>query len=366
MVSASWCRDHLESSSPFTNRGNSSMRATSHVGQRKRVALRDGLLPYWRTRLLQLPVFVLVVLWGCAGLPPTPQREWVILEISRSTQYYSVRGTTTGAIFEHIERNGLFDNQARRAIGLTSVEWNTDWKGTETWPASCSLESMTVVLNVVVTLPQYDQLGDLSQNIRTNWQRFTEGVAAHEQRHVDIYLNGAKTMKTRMEAIPTKSLSCSELENAIRSIWASHQAETERAQNEFHLEDEAKIENDRRPLQGQIDISQTRLTAINSEIRGLDQSLDDLERDRNTTHARIDAAKAELGKSGASLQTCSQSRVTSRIQLLCQQYNMLVAAYNALVDQHNGAGSRRNYLADEHSRVVAVINGLIESLNWTR
>lgn len=351
---------------PPPNRGNSSARATSHVGQRKRVPLRDSLLPYRQTRFLQLPVFVLIVLWGCAGLPPTPQREWVILKISSSTQYYSVRGTTTGAIFDHIERNGLFDNQARRAIGLTSGEWNIDWKGIETRPASCSLESMTIALNLVVTLPQHDQLGDLSQDIRTNWQRFTERVAAHEQRHFDIYLNGAKTMKTRMEAILTKSSSCSELENAIRSIWASHQAETERAQDEFHLEDEGRIQNDRRPLQVQIDINQTRLTAINSEIRGLDQSLDDLKRDRNTTDARIDAAKAELGKSIASPLTCSQSRVTSRIQLLCQQYNMLVAAYNALVDQHNGALSRRNYLADEHSRVVAVINGLIESLNWAR
>jgi chromosome segregation ATPase len=159
-----------------------------------------------------------------------------------------------------------------------------------------------------------------------------------EQRHVDIYLNGAKTMKTRMEAILTKSSSCSELENVVRSIWASQQAETERAQDEFHLEDEAKTQNDRKPLQVQIDTNRTRLTAINSEIRGLEQTLDDLKRQRNTTHARIDAVKAQMAKSGASPPNCSQSRLTSSIQALCQQYNALVAAYNALADQHNGAG----------------------------
>jgi predicted secreted Zn-dependent protease len=53
---------------------------------------------------------------------------------------------------------------------------------------------MTITLNLVVTLPQHDQLNELSQDIRTNWQRFAARVAAHEQRHVDIYLNGAKTM----------------------------------------------------------------------------------------------------------------------------------------------------------------------------
>lgn len=289
-----------------------------------------------------------------------------MLKISSSTQYYSVRGTTTGAIFDDIERNGLFDNQARRAIGLTSGELSIDWKGIETRPAFCSLESMTIALNLVVTLPQHDRLNDLSKDIRTNWQRFAASVTAHEQRHVDIYLNGAKTMKTRMEAILTKSSSCSEFESVIRSIWASQEAETERAQDEFHLEDEAKGQTDRKPLQVQIDVNQTRLTAINSEIRGLDQTLDDLKRQRDTTHAGIAAVTAEMVKSGASPPSCSKSRVASRIQALCQQYNPLVAAYNALVDQHNGAVSRRNNLTDEHNRVGAVTNGLIEALNWTR
>ena len=132
------------------------------------------------------------------------------------------------------------------------------------------------------------------------------------------------------------------------------------------LEDEAKIQNDQKPLQAQIDVNQTRLTAIGAEILSLEQTLGDLKRQRDTTHASIDAVKAEMAKSGAAPPTCSQSRLTSRIQALCQQYNTLVAAHNALVDQHNGAVSRRNSLADEHNRVIAVTNGLIEALNWTR
>ncbi len=317
-----------------------------------------------QARFLPLPVFVLIVLCGCAGL--TPQREWVVLKTSSSTRYYSVRGTTTGVIFDDIERNGLFDTKARRAIGLTSGEWSIDWRGIETRPGLCSPESMTITLNLVVTLPQHDQLNDLSRDIRTNWQRFAARVAAHEQRHVEIYLNGAKTTKTRMEAILTKPSACSALENVIRRLWAGQQAEIEKAQDQFHLEDEAKIQNDQKPLQAQIDVNQTRLTAIGAEILSLEQTLGDLKRQRDTTHASIDAVKAEMAKSGAAPPTCSQSRLTSRIQALCQQYNTLVAAHNALVDQHNGAVSRRNSLADEHNRVIAVTNGLIEALNWTR
>jgi len=184
------------------------------------------------TKVLPLPVFAIIVLWGCAGLPPTlqpaPQREWVTLKTSSSTQYYSVRGTTTGAIFDEIERNGLFDDKARRAVGLTSGEWSIDWRGIETRPAFCSPELMTITLNLVVTLPRHDQLNELSQDLTTSWQRFAARVAAHEQRHVDIYLDGAKRLKTRMEAIRTKTSSCSELETIIRSISISEQADTEK------------------------------------------------------------------------------------------------------------------------------------------
>ena len=150
-----------------------------------------------QARFLPLPVFVLIVLCGCAGL--TPQREWVVLKTSSSTRY----------------------------------EWSIDWRGIETRPALCSPESMTITLKLVVTLPRHDQLNDLSQDIRTNWQRFAARVAAHEQRHVDIYLDGAKTTKTRMEAILKKWSSCSALENVIRRLWAGQQAEIEKRRISF-------------------------------------------------------------------------------------------------------------------------------------
>jgi predicted secreted Zn-dependent protease len=320
-----------------------------------------------RSILVPLPVVVLIVLSGCAGLPPTQQRELILLKTSRSTEYYSVRGTATGPIFDDIEKNGLFDAKARRAVGLTSGNWSIDWRGVDTHSILCSPESMTITLTLVITLPRHEQLNELSPDVRTNWQRFAARVAAHEQRHVDIYLNGAKAMKTRMEATLTKSSSCSELESGLRSIWASQQAETEKAQDQFHVDDEAEIQNDRKPLQVEIGINQTRVTTINSELRVLDHTLADLKRQRDETHARIDAVKGEMATSHASPAHCSQSQFTSQeIQTLCRQYRALVAANNALVDQHNGAISSRNGLTDEHNRVVAVTNGLIETLNWIR
>jgi predicted secreted Zn-dependent protease len=319
-----------------------------------------------QARCVPLLIFALAVLWGCAGRAPTTPLEQVLLKTSSSTRYYAVRGMTTGAIFDEIDRNGLVDTKAHRAVGLTSANWNMDWKALEAGRSLCDSRSMTITLDLVVTLPQHKQPNDLPPDIAANWRRFTAGVAAHEQRHVDIYLSGANRMKSRMEALLAKPASCSKLETVIRGLWASQQAEIEKAQDQFHAEEDAKSRNDRKPLQAQIDVNQARLAAIDAEMKGIERSLEALERRRDTTQAELKAVQAEMGKSGASPSSCSQAGPSRRIQGLCQQYNGLVASYNTVVEQHNGAVLRRNTLVEEHNRIVATTNTLIEALNWTR
>jgi hypothetical protein len=79
-------------------------------------------------RFLPLPIFAILALWRCAGVgrTPTPQRERVSLKTSSLIRYYPVRGTTTLAIFDDIDMNGLFDSRAGRAVGLMSADWNMD------------------------------------------------------------------------------------------------------------------------------------------------------------------------------------------------------------------------------------------------
>lgn len=311
---------------------------------------------------------MLIVLWGCAsGLPPTQHRELVTLKASSSTKYYSVRGATPGAIFDDIKRNGLFDSKNRPAVGLTSGEVSIDWNGIETQPLHCTSGSMTITITLVITLPQHDQLNDLSEDVRANWQRFAARLAAHEQRHAEIYLNGAEALKIRIETALMTVSPCVELRNRVQSIWFAQQAEIEEQQDQFHVDDEAKIRNDQKPLQAEIDINQARLTAITSDGRDLEQTIAGLKRQRDALQTRIDAVKAEMATSHASPATCSQSQFTApEIQTLCQRYGTLIVAHNTLVDRHNEAASRRNGLADEYNRLVAITNGLIEALNWMR
>ena len=317
-------------------------------------------------RLLPVLLVVFTILWGCASRAPAPPRERVVLKTNSFTRYYSVQGMTTRVIFAEIEKNGLIDSKAHRAVGLTSADWNMDWKGLEKQRGICDPRMMTITLDLIVTLPQHKRSSDLPPDLASNWRRFAVGVATHEQRHVDIYLSGAKRVKSRMETILARTASCAELEKAIRGLWTGQQAEIEKAQDQFHAEEDAKSHDDRKPLQAQIEINQNRLTALGAELKTVDQTLDTLRRKSEATQAEIKTVLAEMSKAGTAPPSCAQSGLSRRIHGLCQQHVALVAAYNTLVEQHNSAVTRRNTVVDEHNRVVTTTNTLVEALNWTR
>jgi chromosome segregation ATPase len=185
----------------------------------------------------------------------------------------------------------------------------------------CVFPSLSVMLHLVVMLPRHEAPDDLPADLRDRWERFVARVAAHEQRHVDIYLEGAKAMKARLEA--TTAVSCADLEKAIDAEWLAQQADIERAQAEFHDVDETTARSEREALQARLDGIRARLEPVDAEIRRLDTELADLRR-------QVGAGRADL------------------------------------VAQHNAVNGQRRTLAEEYNRLVADANGLIDALNWAR
>src|SRR4029453_2870781 len=112
--------------------------------------------------------------------------------------------------------------------------------------------SLTVTLHLVVMLPRHETPDALPADLRGRWESFVARVAAHEQRHVDIYLEGAKAMTARLEG-PRAAVSCADLEKAIDAEWRAQQADIERAQTEFHAVDETTARSERESLQVRVD-----------------------------------------------------------------------------------------------------------------
>ena len=275
-----------------------------------------------RSALAALALLAGPSLTACSGPPPAPPRQPVVVETSVSTRYYPVRGTTTPAIFAAIDANGLVETSGQRAMGLTSTEWKLNSGDVDARAVPCVFPSLTVTLNLVVTLPRHETPDALPTDLRDRWERLVARIAAHEQRHVDINLEGATAMKTRLEATRT-TVSCADLEKAIDAAWRAQQADIERAQAEFHAEDETRARNEREALQARLDSTRAQLEPVEAEIRRVDADLADLRR-------QVDAGRANL------------------------------------VAQHNALVGRRGTLAEEHNRLIADANGLIDALNWAR
>ena len=259
---------------------------------------------------------------ACSSPAPAPPAQGAAVETSVSTTYYQVRGTTTSAIFAAIDANGLAEKSGQRAVGVTAAEWKLTSGDVDARIVPCVFPSLTVRLHLVVTLPRHEAPEVLSADLRDHWERFVGRVAAHEQRHVDIYLEGANAMKTRLEATRT-SVSCADLEKAIDAAWQAQQADIERAQAEFHAADETTARSERTSLQTRLDDARVRLEPVEAEIRRLDTELVDLAR-------QVGAGRADL------------------------------------VAQRNTLAGRRGALADEYNRLVADANSLVDALNWAR
>jgi predicted secreted Zn-dependent protease len=275
-----------------------------------------------RSAVAALALLAGLSLTACSGPAPAPPRQSVVVETSVSTRYYPVRGTTTPAIFAAIDANGLVETSGQRAMGLTSTEWKLNSGDVDVRAVPCIFPSLTITLNLVVTLPRHETPDALPADLRDRWERLVARVAAHEQRHVDINLEGATAMKTRLEKTRT-AVSCADLEKAIDAAWRAQQADVERAQVEFHAEDETRARSEREALQARLDGTRAQLEPMDAEIRRIDADLADLRR-------QVDAGRADL------------------------------------VAQHNALVGRRGALAEEHSRLVADTNGLIDALNWVR
>jgi predicted secreted Zn-dependent protease len=261
-------------------------------------------------------------LTACSSPPPAPPRQPAVVETSVSTRYYPVRGTTTAAIFAAIDANGPVETSGQRAVGMTSAEWQLNSGDVDVRAVPCVFPSLTVTLHLVVMLPRHETPDDLPADLRGHWERFVARVAAHEQRHVDIYLDGATAMKARLEATRT-TVSCADLEKAIDAAWRAQQADIERGQTEFHTADETTARSEREALQARLDGTRARLEPVDADIRRLDTELADLRR-------QVDAGRADL------------------------------------VAQHNTLAGQRRALAEEYGRLAADANGLIDALNWAR
>jgi predicted secreted Zn-dependent protease len=287
------------------------------------------------------------------------------LETTLSTTYYEVTGLTTEDIFVSIEANGPTDGAGRQGSGLTSVEWEYVWSGDRAPSGACSIQELTISADITIELPQHVNEAGLSPALLANWQAYAQGVAEHEQRHVDIYLQGAEDIRTALKELRIES-TCDALELRIDAIWKEHQALIDGLQETFHADEDALLAARRGPLAAQIDANRAELDSLRSRISELDKEVTRLRAEISVFDNEVASLDAQIKQINDQFPNELPPTIRQRLQELIEQSNDLLFVYNQRVDQHNAAILARNALSDQYDSLLIATNELVDEYNWTR
>lgn len=291
--------------------------------------------------------------------------ERIQLSTNTSTRYYTVTGVTTAEIFDSIDKNGPRDDKGVKGSGLTAATWGYRWQPQPT-SDGCVISSMTISLDIVVTLPRHSSEGSLSSTLAANWEEFEASVARHEQTHVDIDYAGARTIRDKMIAVKAAS-SCDALTRQVDTLWNTEQRAVEAAQDQFHAQEDARIAARRSPLQSQIDVNRTRITQLSGQIEGLDASLALMNSELTNVDSQLEALKKNIDATTLKYPEGDYPpSVFVEYNEWVRLYNALAPAFNQLVSQYNSSIAQRNNVADEHDDLVEATNLLVDDFNWTR
>ena len=284
-----------------------------------------------------------------------------------STVYYSVTGTTTEEIFDSVESNGpdvAEETEGHFTSGLAESDSSYKIELLD-YGESCELQSAVINLDLVVTLPQHSAPSSLSNLQLRRWEEFAEGVAVHEQIHVDIYTEGAEAFKNGVEHLGERFSDCDALEASVSSIWEVETILTDQKQERFHESEEQLSQRLREPARQQIDHNelemaalQDELTQVSSEIDELKLQIDDIDGSIQPYDARMAAIEDQYPD------LVLPSDTFDEFERLHEEWNGLNDFRNGLVTQVNALVEQHNLIVEESDRLTEQTNQLIDELVW--
>lgn len=103
---------------------------------------------------------------------------------------YAVTGRTADAVLRSLMDQGPRDGDDI-FFGLTQTDFDVHY---DPRPISggCLIEDTRVSIDVVITLPEWLPATEVDTGLQVKWGQFRRALAAHEQRHREIAIDGAE------------------------------------------------------------------------------------------------------------------------------------------------------------------------------
>jgi predicted secreted Zn-dependent protease len=141
----------------------------------------------------------------------------VELRESFRTDTYPVSGRTAAEIRADLNRAGpLSVADARRFDALTTwgLKWTLQYKRAG---SGCSLESATVLLDIVVLLPELAETPELPARTLAAWQTYRQALETHEMGHVENQRRGALALQNKFNEFDGFWDNCRDLSAALKA-----------------------------------------------------------------------------------------------------------------------------------------------------
>jgi predicted secreted Zn-dependent protease len=293
-----------------------------------------------------------------------PIEERIRLDTKTSTSFYVVYGKTSQEILSFMTRYGPTTSDGERGLGIARPQVSLTWQP-ETHAASCIIDSMTISINVDVTLPHLAQQELLAPRLSQLWDELLSGIARHEQRHVDIYFEGMRQIRSELIGLQPRN-NCAALEASVQGIWNQGLDRIQAAQDRFHDSEDARINNQKSSLKSQYESKDTRIAELRREIDVLDANIRSLETEMASLsnqaaplQSQIEAIKAQYPD------LVLPPAVAQLYESLRGPYNSILSQYEAAINQRRTLLSRRDGLAVEHDGLVEERNDLVDRYHLT-
>ena len=257
-----------------------------------------------KLKLASLLLGASLLIGACSQAPEAPPEVSVVLITPQATvSYYPVTGLTTDAIFTSMATAGPKLSDGTRVEGRFSPNPKASWEISSGNSPHCSLKSLSINFASEIVLPQH--IGGLTPDLAVKWALYAAGIRAHEQRHLDIYLEAAQSLKIALLAVPAQEFDrdCAKLGAALNSVLAAARVAYDAKQEQFHTEDDARQAAIRVPL--------------------------------GMLYARVEGLVAEINVINLRMTALSQSGRWPEHNALVPQQNRMVAEFNALRDEYN-------------------------------
>jgi predicted secreted Zn-dependent protease len=143
----------------------------------------------------------------------TTREATIDLVVNVWQQNYAVPGATKQEVGESLER--LRGEGTEHGPYSASTQWDLQVElryANEAW--SCRILGATVEIVALVTLPALQDGSGMSPGGLAHWERYIDRLAAHEVRHVDNEIAGARDLQQALTVMPAQP-SCGEVRAAV-------------------------------------------------------------------------------------------------------------------------------------------------------